>query len=237
MIKKQPLDEFEEIRLLEDLFQHIVPKYHEAHDIMTSLLDFETGKEIRVADLGCGFGDLTRRIIDAFPLSIVFGIDNQSPILERTREKFRDSTEQVVFFERDLNNTAWVNDLNHLHAVVSSFALDYMTEERHKAIIQEAYDKLEPGGRWVSCEFFRSQDSRINRVFHDLEVSFIQGALKDERISGEQLDQLGSSTILRREHHICTVDQKLSWLKEIGFSNVDAPWRFLNLAIISGVRE
>ena len=208
MNTQQPLADFEEIRLLEDLYQHIVPKYHEAHDIMTSLLDFQTSQEIRVVDLGCGFGDLTRRIIDAFPLSVVFGLDDQQAILERTREKFRDSTDQVVFFERDLNNSAWVNDLDHLNAVVSSFALDYLEEKRHRAVIQEAYDKLAPGGRWVSCEFFRSEDTRINRVFHDLEISFIQSALKEERISGEQLEQLGSSTILRRDHHICTVDGK-----------------------------
>ena len=110
----------DDIRLLEDLFPNIVPKYREVHDIITAMLDFETSQEIRVADLGCGFGDLTRKIIDAFPLSVVFGLDDQAAILERTREKFRDSTEQVVFFERDLNNSAWVNDLDHLHAVGAS---------------------------------------------------------------------------------------------------------------------
>ena len=177
MSKKQPLAEFDEIQLVEDLFQHIVPKYHEAHDIITSLLDFQTSQEIRVADLGCGFGDLTRRIIDAFPFSVVFGIDDQSAVLERTREIFRDSTDQVVFFERDLSNSACMNDLDNLHAVVSSFALDYLTMERHEAIILEAFEKLAPGGRWLSCEFFRSPDNRINRVFHDLEISFIH--LKD----------------------------------------------------------
>lgn len=237
MNEKQPLSQMDEIRLLEDLFPNIVPKYREVHDIITAMLDFETSQEIRVADLGCGFGDLTRKIIDAFPLSVVFGLDDQAAILERTREKFRDSTEQVVFFERDLNNSAWVNDLDHLHAVVSSFALDYLPEERHQALVHEAHDKMTPGGRWVSCEFFRSQDSRINRVFHDLEVSFIQTALKNGNVSSEQLDQLGSSSILRREHHICTVDKKVQWLKECGFVQVDVPWRFLNLAIITGVHQ
>ena len=103
--------------------------------------------------------------------------------------------------------------------------------------MHEAHDKMPPGGRWVSCEFFRAQDSRINRVFHDLAVSFIHSALKNGDVSSEQLDQLGSSSILRREHHICTVDKKVQWLKECGFVNVDVPWRFLNLAIITGTHE
>ncbi len=237
MNEKQPLSEFDEIRLLEDLFPYIVPKYNEVHDIMTSMLDFEKTKEIRVVDLGCGFGDLTRRIIDAFPLSVVFGVDNQPAILERTREKFHDSLDQVVFYERDLNNSAWLDGLDHLHAVVSSFTLDYLPRERHQAILREVYEKLTPGGRWVSCEFFRSEDNRINRVFHDLEISFIQRAMKNGEVSGEQLDQLGKSTILRQEHHICTVDEKVSWLKQAGYLVVDVPWRFLNLAVITGVRK
>ncbi len=237
MNEKQPFSEFEEIRLLEDLFPNIVPKYREVHDIMTSMLDFEKSQQIRVVDLGCGFGDLTRRIIDAFPLSVVFGIDNQSAILERTREKFQDSLDQVVFYQRDLNNSAWMNGLDYLHAVVSSFALDYLPEERHKAIVEEVHEKLEPGGRWVSCEFFRSEDNRINRIFHDLEISFIQRAMKEGQVNGEQLEQLGKSTILRQQHHICTVDDKVSWLKQAGYIYVDVPWRFLNLAVITGVRK
>ena len=237
MKNNQPLADFDEIRLVENLLSHVIPKYHEAHDIMTSLLDVQASQESRIVDLGCGFGDLTRRIVNTLPLAIVFGLDNQSAVLERTRDKFRDVTDQAVFFERDLNSSAWNHDLDELTAVVSSFALDYLPQERHKEIIREAFEKLVSGGRWVSCEFFRSEDARINRVFHDLEVSFIRGALKKGSISSEQLEQLGSSTILRQTHHICTVAEKMQWLTQAGFTRVDAPWRFLNLAVISGVRD
>lgn len=227
---------FDEIQLLEELYQFIIPKYKEAHDIMVSMLDFEQAYEIRVADLGCGFGDLTKRIIDTFPLGIVFGIDSHPQILQRTRGKLRESLDQLVLYERDLDNNAWMKDMEHLDAVVSSFTLDYLTESRHQTVIKEAFDLLNPGGRWISCEFFRSDDNRVNRVFHDLEMSFIQNALRNGEVSNEQIDQLGKSTILRRDHHVITVDKKVSWLKSAGFHHVEVPWRFLNLAIVSGVR-
>lgn len=226
----------DEIALLEKLFQYIIPKYNEAHDIMVSMLDFEQSQEIRIADLGCGFGDLTKWIIDTFPLSVVFGIDNQPLILERAREKHRESLDQLVLYERDLNNLAWMNDVSDLNAVVSSFTLDYLSEDRHQDILKECYNLLEPSGRWISCEFFRSEDNRVNRVFHDLEMTFIQNALRNGEVSEEQIDQLGHSSILRQDHHIVSVDKKVKWLKKIGFKNIDVPWRFLNLAIVSGVR-
>jgi len=229
-------DRLDEISLLEELYQFIIPKYKETHDIMASMLDFEQSQQIRVADLGCGFGDLTRRIIDTFPLGVVFGIDNQPQILQRTRDILRESLDQVILYQRDLNNDAWMNEIEHLDAVVSSFTLDYLPEKRHKIILKESFNVLNPGGRWISCEFFRSEDNRVNRVFHDLEMTFIRSALQNGDVTEEQIAQLGQSTILRQDHNIVTVDEKVEWLKSAGFKYIEVPWRFLNLAVISGVR-
>lgn len=223
----------DELLLLEELFAFIIPKYREAHDMIIAMLEFEPSQEVRVVDLGCGFGDLTRRIIDTYPLSTVFGIDIEPHILARAKEKLEDSADQFLPIEQDLNNNAWMHDMINIHAVVSSFTLDYLAKKRHQEIIKECYQLLETGGRWVSCEFFRSHDNRVNRVFHDLEITFIQNALKNNEITEQQIDQLGQSTILRKKHNICTVEDKIKWLHETGFKLVDVPWRFLNLAVIS----
>ncbi|MBN1480124.1 methyltransferase domain-containing protein [candidate division KSB1 bacterium] len=225
-----------EIDLLEKLYPYIIPKYHEAHDILVSMLDFAQTQDIRLADLGCGFGHLTKRIIDTFPSSVVFGIDKQPFILQRAQERLQDRLDQVVFYERNLNNTAWQKDIDHVHAIVSSFTLDYLPRERHQQILDEAYAIIEPGGRWVSCEFFRSEDNRVNRIFHDMEMAFIRSALERGEVTREQIDQLGKSSILRQDHFVVTVAQKMAWLKNSGFKTLEVPWRFLNLAIISAVR-
>jgi tRNA (cmo5U34)-methyltransferase len=226
----------EEIRLLEDLYQFIIPKYEEAHGVIVSLLDHPREKEIRVADLGCGFGGLTQRIIEAFPVSAVFCLDSNLQILQRMREKLSEFVDHLVVFYRNLESNVWMQDMEHLNAVVSSFTLDYLTPERHREVVEEAFQLLEPGGRWISCEFYRSPDARVNRVFHDLEIGLIQNALKQGEVTTEQIDQLSSSSILRQAHHIITVDEKKQWLEEAGFKRIDIPWRFLNLAVVSGVK-
>ncbi len=227
---------FDEIQLIEDLFQYIIPKYKEAHDIVVSMLDFERNQEIRAADLGCGFGELTQRVMETFPVGVVFAVDNQPRILQRLREKFKEFSDQLVLFERDLNSNAWMHEIEHLNAVVSSFALDFVPKARHKEIIKESYGLLHKSGRWVSCEFFRSDDPRVNRVFHDLEMTFIQNALQQGQVSKEQIDQLSQSSILRQKHHVCTVDEKRQWLADAGFQRIEVPWRFLNIAVISAVK-
>lgn len=236
MMKDRNIQNEEQIDLIEEMIQFIIPKYNEAHDIMVSLLDLQSNSETRIADLGCGFGDLTSNVMHVFPQSIVFGVERHQDILWRAHQKLREISDQFLPMQRDLNDDTWMNDIDHLHAVMSSFTLDYLPVSRHKQVIQESYDMMEKGSRWISCEFFRSKDNRVNRVFHDLEMNFIQKALADGKVSKEQIDQLSQSTILRQEHHVVTVEEKKQWLQDAGFHTIEVPWRFLNLAIISGVK-
>jgi len=233
---KNSLNGKEEIDLLENLFEFIIPKFREAHDIMVSMLDFQHSEEIRVADLGCGFGLLSKRILETFPNALIFGLDNNLEILARDKKKLNEYSDQFIPFNRDLNDKTWFTDLSSLHAVISSFALDYLPLEKHKELIKNSYEIVDPRGRWISCEFFRAQDQRINRVFHDIEVAFIQGAMKAGKVTNEQIELLSNSTILRQNHYVCEIDHKIEWLKDAGFKNIEIPWRFLNIAIISAIR-
>lgn len=225
-----------EIDLIENVFGLIIPKFREAHDIMVSMLDFNNNEEIRVADLGCGFGDLSSRMFEVFPQAVIFGVDYHSGLLARAKARFADYADQFVPIVSDLNHLSWSENLSALHAVISSFTLDYLPAGRHQDVITRAFEILDSGGRWVSCEFFRANDSRINRVFHDIEIMLVQNAIKNGQVSAEQIEQLSASTLLRQKHHVCTIEEKIDWLKNNGFKKVEIPWRFLNIAIISAVR-
>lgn len=225
-----------EIELLENLFEFIVPKFREAHDIMVSMLDFRAGQLIRIVDLGCGFGVLSSRLLELLPKATVFGLDNSLPILNRCCENLASFSDRFISFQRDLNETNWLDSLTPLDAVVSSFTLDYLPYKRHKALIEEAHSLLNKEGRWITCEFFRAEDMRINRIFHDLEIQFIQNAIQSGKISKTQVDMLSNSSILRQKHHVCTVDEKIEWLRKAGYRQVEVPWRFLNLAVTSAIK-
>jgi tRNA (cmo5U34)-methyltransferase len=228
--------EREEIRLLENLFEYIIPKYREAHDILVSMLDFPIAQEARFADLGCGFGELSKHILYVFSSARIYGIDSNPDILQRCSERLKEFDNRFIPLEKDLSQPDWSEGIEALDGIVSSFTLDYLSFDRHKSLIGESYNLLKPQGRWVSCEFFQTVDPRVHRVFHDLEIQFIQNALKEERISKKQVDLLAKSRILRKTHHVCTVDTKVEWLRAAGFDKVDVPWRFLSFAVISAVK-
>jgi tRNA (cmo5U34)-methyltransferase len=233
MNKKTKIDE---ITLLKNTFEFVMPKFHEAHEIMLAMLDFPRSSELRIADLGCGFGELSKKILMNFPVATVFGIDDKSEMLARAHDTLEGFDNRFLGFERNLENIAWAEGLMPLDAVVSSFTLDYLPEDLHRKIVMDAYELLGPLGRWISCEFYEAQDTRVNRIFHDLEIQFVQNSVQRGQLSHEQIEQLSRSTLLRQKHHTCRLDTKMDWLKMAGFKNVDVPWRFLNLAVVSGVK-
>jgi len=233
---KKSVDLEYELELLEDLYELVVPKFREANDIVVSMLDFPADRPIRLLDLGCGFGHLSSRLLEILPNAKVFGFDNQPAILQRAQKRTQEYGDRFVGLVRDLNESNWLQEMREIDAIVSTFALDYLPPERHRQLIHEAAASLQNGGRWVSCEFFRAKDDRINRVFHDIEVQLVQDKLRQGEVSAEEIDQLSNSSLLRQSHYVVDVAQKLSWLQEAGLKTVDIPWKFLNLAIICAVK-
>ena len=225
-----------ELVLLRDTFAHIIPKYNEINDIIVSMLDFTPSRPVRIVDLGCGFGELSRRLLSALPAAVVFGLDVHQGVLQIAKSSLSEYEDRFLPFVRDLNGDGWSEGLASLDGVVSAFALDFTTHTRHRELIRQAYHLLKPGGRWVTGEFFQSRDPWINRLFHDMEVRFVKNSLKDGLVNESQIDRLSESTLFRGPHYICEIDEKIGWLRQTGFEKIDVPWRFLNLAIISGVR-
>src|SRR5579864_6546593 len=68
-----------------------------------------------VIDLGCGPGELTRRLADALPTSRVIGIDNSPQMLVRTAEFVRP---ELQFKLADLETIGGQYDLVFSHAAI-----------------------------------------------------------------------------------------------------------------------
>jgi trans-aconitate 2-methyltransferase len=96
-------------------------------------------ERMSVVDLGCGTGELTRRLADRLPGSIVEGIDNSSQMLERTKALQRAG---LKFTNGDiaLQNGQW--DL-----VFSNAAIHWL--DNHDLLIPRLLSLVSPAGQLV----------------------------------------------------------------------------------------
>ena len=92
---------------------------------------------LKVIDLGCGTGELTRKLADTLPDSRVTGLDSSLQMLEKAAAHLR---EGLVFEQGDQSQLAGEWDL-----IFSNAALHW--SENHEELIPYLYRSLSPGGQ------------------------------------------------------------------------------------------
>ena len=97
----------------------------------------EVRQRLKVVDLGCGTGELTRRITDALPDSHVTGLDSSLQMLEKARQL---EGPGLHFEEGDQAQLPGEWDL-----IFSNAALQW--SENHAGLIRHLYARLAPGGQ------------------------------------------------------------------------------------------
>ena len=177
------------------------------------LLDFVPLDAERILDLGTGNGRLLALLkIDRRNARGV-ALDFSPAMLAAARERFAgDSLVEVV--EHDLDRP--LPDLGSFDAVVSSFAIHHCAHPRKREIYAEVFARLRPGGVFCNLEHVAPPTPALHARFLDA----FGITPEDEDPSNKLLD----------------VETKLGWLREAGYNDVDCYWKWLELALLAGLR-
>ncbi len=99
----------------------------------------EIRPQLKVIDLGCGTGELTRVLADALPGSDVIGLDSSAQMLDAARTASY-STSSLRFEQGDLSKLTDTWDL-----IFSNAAIQW--SEDHEKLIPQLFSQLNPGGQ------------------------------------------------------------------------------------------
>ena len=167
----------------------------------------------RVLDLGTGDGRLLALLQIDRPGMAGVGLDFSDLMLAAARRRFA-GDERVEIVEHDLAEP--LPPLGRFDAVVSSMTIHHLEHERKRALYREVYELLEPGGVFANFEHVASPTQRLHLAF----FAAIQEPLECEDPSDRLLD----------------VEAQLAWLRETGFDDVDCYWKWLEMALLLGVK-
>ena len=167
----------------------------------------------RVLDLGTGDGRLLALLRVDRPGMQGVGLDFSELMLAVARERFA-GEEWVELIGHDLAEP--LPALGRFDAVVSSFAIHHLEHERKRSLYGEIFDLLEPGGVFANFEHVASPTQRL----HLAAFEAIGEPIENEDPSDRLLD----------------VETQLGWLRELGFDDVDCYWKWLEMALLIGVK-
>ena len=167
----------------------------------------------RILDLGTGDGRLLGLLETDRREMLAVGLDVSELMLEAARERFA-GNQRIEVVEHDL--TEPLPALGRFDAVVSSMAIHHLEHERKHSLYSEVFDLLEPGGVFANFEHVASPTHRLHLAF----FAAIDEPLEHEDPSDRLLD----------------VESQLGWLRELGFDDVDCYWKWLEMALLVGVK-
>jgi tRNA (cmo5U34)-methyltransferase len=167
----------------------------------------------RILDLGTGDGRMLAMLRIDRPQMRGVALDLSELMLEAARDRFA-GDERIELVRHDLAEP--LPAIGRFDAVVSSMAIHHLEHERKHSLYGEIFDLLEPGGLFANFEHVASPTRRLHLAFY----AAIGEPLEHEDPSDRLLD----------------VESQLAWLREAGFEDVDCYWKWLEMALLIGVK-
>jgi tRNA (cmo5U34)-methyltransferase len=176
-----------------------------------ALLDSVPKDVNRILDLGSGDGRLLRLLKIDRPRAQAVAVDFSPVMLSALRKAFAGDP-AVTIVEHNLDH--FLPSLGQFDAVVSSFAIHHLADERKRSLCEEIFHLLLPRGVFLNLEHVSSPTDALHECF-----------LKKLGIRPEEEDP---------SNKLLDVETQLRWMRQIGFVDVDCYWKWLELALLAG---
>lgn len=176
-----------------------------------TLLEFIPASAKRILDLGSGAGRLLALVKAGRPRAEFVALDFSPTMLAELRKLFGHHP-AVTIVAHDFDQP--LPAMGRFDAVISSFAIHHVPHARKRAVYREVFAMLAPGGVFCNFEHVASPTPALHQAF----LKAI--SCEDEDPSNKLLD----------------LETQLTWLREIGFEDVDCHWKWRELALFAGVK-
>jgi tRNA (cmo5U34)-methyltransferase len=179
------------------------------------LLELVPKSARNILDLGTGDGRLLSLLKVDRPEVESIAIDFSQTMLEAAQNRFAGDCKTLII-AHNLDDPLPDVVHGHFDAVVSSFAIHHLTHTRKRSLYAEIFDLLNDGGIFCNLEHVSSPTPAIHAYFRK--------AIGIEDTPDDPSNQL------------LDVETQLKWLCEIGYTDVDCYWKWLELALLVGYK-
>jgi SAM-dependent methyltransferase len=187
-----------------------IPHRREGEAVLLEFLPAALG---RFLDIGSGGGRLLALVRSARPAAHCVALDFSPTMLAVLHSEFASDAKTTVV-EHDLSNQLPV--LGTFDAVVSSFAIHHLPHRRKRALYGEIFEALNAGGVFLNLEHVASPTLNLHHQF----LAALGNTPETEDPSNKLLD----------------FEVQLTWLRQMGFLDVDCHWKWRELALLAGVK-
>jgi SAM-dependent methyltransferase len=210
-------------------------------EVMLAIIEKFELKVKAFLDVGCGDGILGRAILSEYPTARGVFFDFSDTMIEAARQKAPKNSRKLFFVSEDFGKPSWVKSVSgygDFDVIVSGLSIHHQEDERKREIYEEIFTLLAPGGLFLNLERVASPSPFLQHLFEEF---FIDSLYKyhhslDPTKTREEIALDHYNSPLREANILAPVDTQCSWLREIGFKEVDCYLKIFELALFGGMK-
>ncbi len=205
----------------------LIPMYNEMINSMISVIPFESSNIFKVLDLGCGTGNVAKKVKDRFPKSSINCIDIAENMIQMAKIKLKNYSD-IEYYTGDFSD---FNFQGNYDVVVSSLALHHIrTDEEKKQFYIRIYDVLKPGGLFLNSDSVLGSTESLNKIYRKKWIEFMLKNVPEREIKEKWL------VSEKKEDFPAPLTDHLKWLVETGFESIDVVWKYYGYTVYCGTR-
>lgn len=178
-------------------------------------------RPLRILDLGAGTGMLSAVVASAFPEAGFTLFDVSPRMLDQAKETIDGKVEvETGDMYEGIPAGPW-------DAVISALAIHHMTDQGKRSVYESVFRELRSGGVFVNAEHVLGETPAVQEHYAEWhrKQAFEKGLTDEE----------WADTVERMSHdHLTPLSTQLSWLAEIGFTDVDCMFKDHGFAVFMG---
>ena len=217
-----------------------IPFAGEQLEIILRIVKFFSPNVESFLDLGCGDGVLGRTLLTNWSDAKGIFIDFSDPMIEAAKLKCGKYKDQSTFVVKDFGEEDWVQIISAqlpVDIVISGFSIHHQSDSNKKHIYKEIFEKvLKPGGVFINLEQVKSSTPEIESLFN---VFFMDRMRQFQKKSNTNISIETIETEFYKDktiNQLALVEEQCTWLREIGFEQVDCFFKAFELSIFGGVK-
>jgi tRNA (cmo5U34)-methyltransferase len=199
-----------------------IPFYTESFDILTSIASRMLKPARRILEIGMGTGNLTIKLLNAFPDASILGMDIVGNYIFQARQKLGIHKNRVDLILKDINSFEFTESYD---LIVSSYVFHHIENVAQSKIYQTIYEHLNPEGVFINADFIDSASTYFSVLFDELRMNYMrQQGMSENSIQADYLEH-------RKLEIPMPLKDQITLLSQIGFKEVECFWKYLNLAV------
>ena len=192
-------------------------------------------------DLGCGDGILAATILGKYPHAKGTLVDFSMPMIQAAVRNLQAYSKSLHVSSVDYSDPSWFDIISShapFDAVVSGFSIHHQPDSVKRQIYVDIFDLLEPGGVFVTIEHVSSATPRIEGLYDDYFIDSLWASQLTDS-DAQTRDQIAVAYHKREDKQaniLASVETQCSWLRDIGYEDVDCFFKIFELAVFGGRR-